>query len=81
MTWGELAMLIAPRQEATAAGSSGFRRLVPTSTPTGGHGLVRRERHPEVCHGPRRSSKQPAPGFLDSVQDFTRRQVYEAFRG
>lgn len=82
MTWGELAMLIAPRQEAIG------RRIQRDSgdwylpaRQLGGHGLVRRERHPEVCHGPRRSSKQPAPEFFGSVQDFTRRQVYEAFRG
>ena len=83
MTWGELAMLLAPRGEAIGRRVAKIRETgAPQHANWGGHGLVRRAGDPEVRHGPRRhpSAACPSDFFAPAKGYTTRRQVYEAYR-
>ena len=82
MTWGELAMLLAPRREAV---NRRIQRIRETGKPQHPHwgamdwcaeqGILKYAMEPdETVKGLPRE-------FFDPVQGLTRRQIYEAFRG
>lgn len=82
MTWGELAMLIAPRQEAIGRR---IQRIQETGTYQhanwGAMDWCAEKGILKYAMDPDGAVNSLPPEFFGSVQDFTRRQVYEAFRG
>lgn len=82
MTWGELAMLLAPRGESIQRRIQRIRETGHRpARQLGGDGLVRRAGYSEIRHGPGRGRDQPARRVLRFRTTYTRRAVYEAFRG
>lgn len=82
MTWGELAMLLAPRREAV---HRRLQRIRETGKPQHPHwgamdwcaeqGILKYAMEPD------QAVKGLPREFFDPVQGLTRRQIYEAFRG
>lgn len=81
MTWGELAMLLAPRKEAVHRRIQQIRETGKSQHPHWGamdwcaeQGILKYAMDPD---GPVKSLPME---FFDPIQGYTRRQVYEAFR-
>ena len=81
MTWGELAMLLAPRKEAVHRRIQQIRETGKSQHPHWGamdwcaeQGILKYAMDPD---GPVKSLPTE---FFDPIQGYTRRQVYEAFR-